>query len=90
MPWRFGRRSPVAEAVSDAAAATRIVDKEMSISHADFLRILTGARLPGEIHVDGSRITVIDNDRHLEITLSPERRRKLGLLDFLPFAEVER
>ena len=70
-----------------ATAAARVVHKEMSISHADFRRILAGARLAGERRDAGGAIEVVDGGRRLAITLSPERRRKLGLFD-LPVTDV--
>ena len=55
-------------------------DKEMGITHRDFLRILS--RVVGEqnYRADGRRIIVEDGDRRLEITLSEESERRIALV----------
>ena len=59
-------------------AAKIVVDKEMAITHADFLRILPRA-LDGREHtVDGNRIVVADGPRRLEVTLSETTERRIG------------
>ncbi len=69
------------------APASLVIHKEMTISHADFRRVLAGARLGGEIRDAGGAFEIVDGGRRLAITLSPERRRKLGLID-LPVTDV--
>ncbi len=71
----------------DAMAGTIVVDKEMAITHADFLRILPRA-LDGREHtVDGNRIVVEDGRRRLEITLAETTERRIALLT-LPVTRV--
>ena len=71
----------------DAMAGTIVVDKEMAITHADFLRILPRA-LDGREHtVDGSRFVVEDGPRRLEITLAETTERRIALLA-LPVTRV--
>jgi len=79
-----GRLSGMAD--SGRADAIRI-DKEMTISHRDFFRILPGALETGEFRVDGNRITAGEGGRRLEITLSPETRRRIALLT-LPVTQI--
>ena len=71
----------------DAMAGTIVVEKEMAITHADFLRTLPRA-LDGREHtVDGNRIVVEDGPRRLEITLSETTERRIALLT-LPVTRV--
>lgn len=68
-------------------AAPHVVDKEMSISHADFFRVLP-AVLDGRTFVrDGTRVTIGDADRRIEISLSAEGERRIALLR-LPVTRV--
>ncbi len=68
-------------------AGTIVVEKEMAITHADFLRLLPRA-LDGREHtVDGNRIVVEDGRRRLEITLSETTERRIALLA-LPVTRV--
>ncbi len=62
-------------------------DKEMTISHRDFFRILPGALGTGDFRIDGHRITVGVGGRRLEIVVSPETRRRIALLA-LPVTHV--
>lgn len=65
------------------------LQREMSISHRDFQRLLPAA-VPGyRLSGDGSqhRIQQPDSDRLLTIELSPERKRRLGAL-CLPVTDV--
>lgn len=59
---------------------TRTVEKEMSITHAEFYRILPGALPPGTQNVDGDNIVVADGERRLEIAISEEGQRRIGFL----------
>ncbi len=71
----------------DAMAAKIVVEKEMAITHADFLRTLPRA-LDGREHtVDGNRMVVEDGPRRLEITLSETTERRIALLA-LPVTRV--
>ena len=69
-------------------AGTIVVEKEMAITHADFLRTLPRA-LDGREHtVDGHRMVVEDGPRRLEITLSETTERRIALLT-LPVTRVK-
>ena len=59
----------------------------MSITHAEFLRILPGAVPAGSVSANGSRIVVATGDRRLVIRLSDERQRRIGFLT-LPVTHV--
>jgi len=63
------------------------VDKEMTISHRDFFRILPGALETDDFRVDGNCVTAYGGCRRLEIILSPEAQRKIALLT-LPVTRV--
>ena len=63
------------------------LNKEMTISHRDFFRILPGALGTDDFRIDGHRITAGAGDRRLEIILSPETRRRVALLT-LPVTHV--
>ena len=64
-----------------------IFEKEMAISHRDFLRLLRRAMEGKELVVNGGTITLDENDRTLEITLSPETERRIGSIS-LPVTTV--
>ena len=56
------------------------VEKEMAIDRRAFRRTLDRALPDARIVADGDTITVRDSDGTLEITLSPERERRIALL----------
>ena len=64
-----------------------VFEKEMSINHRDFLRILTRALDGKDIRVAGREIMVDEGDRRLEISLSEESERKIALIT-LPVTHV--
>ena len=61
-------------------AEPRVVDKEMSISHREFLRILPGALDGRDCRRDGARVVVGEGARRVEITLGAEGERRIALL----------
>ncbi|MFQ5619495.1 MAG: hypothetical protein ACE5FR_11025 [Rhodospirillales bacterium] len=64
-----------------------VVEKEMAITHADFLRLLPRA-LDGREHtVEGNRIVAEDGPRRLEITLAETTERRIAQLA-LPVTRV--
>jgi hypothetical protein len=63
------------------------VEKEMSISHKDFFRILPKALEGSDYRIAGNRIIAGSGDRRLEITLSEETQRRIALLT-LPVTHV--
>lgn len=67
--------------------APRVVIKNMAISHADFFRLLPGALSGLDFTVNGTTVVAEDGPRRLEITLLPEGRRRIALLE-LPVTEV--
>ena len=72
---------------SDDAAATLAIDKEMGISHAEFFRILPAA-LPGfHLTLKDGIVDANDGERRVEISLAPEGRRRIALLE-LPVTRV--
>lgn len=57
-----------------------IVNKEMGITHAEFLRVI-GRALAGRPHrVDGNRVHLAEEGRALTITLGPEGKRRIALM----------
>ncbi len=63
------------------------IDKEMTISHRDFFRILPGALVTNDFRIDGDTVVVRDGDKRLTIVLSPETQRRIALLK-LPVTRV--
>ena len=59
---------------------TLTVEKEMATDGREFRRTLRRALPEAEIAEDGDTITVREGGGTLEITLSHERERKIGLL----------
>lgn len=65
-----------------------IVVRDMTISEADFLRLLPDALGIAEIPSAGSEVTVTGQDRRLTVRWTPIGERKLGRLS-LPVTRVE-
>ena len=60
----------------NAGSAAVTVDKDMSISHQEFFRVLPGALKTGEFRREGDTVVAEEGDgRRLEIELSAEERR---------------
>ena len=89
--WRSGRPWPAAEPGGRAPPATfharalpvpesATFEKEMAIERHEFMRTLGRALPEARIDVDGDTITVQDEGGTLEITLSPERVRRIASL----------
>ena len=57
-----------------------VVRKEMGYSHAEFLRLLPRAVNGAALRIEGSRITVEDGARRLEIELGEETERRIANL----------
>lgn len=57
-----------------------IVDKEMGITHAEFLRVIGRALAERPHRVDGSRVHLAEEGRALTITLGPEGERRIALM----------
>jgi len=81
--WRFGRRLPGVEMCSQLR-----LKREMTISHADFLRTLPSALNNKSYEINGDRVTLKSENRKLQILLFPESSRQLGPVS-LPVTRVE-
>jgi len=57
-----------------------VQEKEMSITRADFLRILGGAFDKAATRIDGERITIDEGRGRLVITLTAAGGRRIGLI----------
>ena len=66
---------------------TVVFRKEMAITHRDFLRLLRRALGGRELASRDGAVTLDEGRRVLEITLSPESQRRIGMLA-LPVTEV--
>lgn len=62
-------------------------DKEMSISHRDFVRLLARSLGHSDFTLKGGQISVKDGARQLHITLSEEYERRIALI-VLPVTNV--
>ena len=64
-----------------------VVEKEMAVTHRDFFRTLPQALGTKAYRKIGAKVTRIDGDKRLEITLGPERTRKIAQLS-VPATDV--
>ena len=64
----------------ETKTGTLTVEKEMAIDAREFRRTLHRALSQAQIAEDGDTITVRESGGTLEITLSSERERRIGLL----------
>jgi hypothetical protein len=60
---------------------TIIVEKEMGITHRDFLRLVPRFFAGADYSVDGAQIVRDAGGRRLEITLAPETSRRIALIE---------
>ena len=67
---------------------TMRLHREMTITHAEFLRSLVHAVAPATFAVDGLSISVAGAPGKVEIMLSEERERRIALLR-LPVVDVD-
>ena len=67
---------------------TTRLHREMTITHAEFLRSLVHAVAPATFVVDGRSISVVGAPGRVEITLSEQRERRIALLR-LPVVDVD-
>ena len=56
--------------------------REMSISHREFFRLLPRAVEGAPVTRQGTRVGITTDSGQVNITLAPERVRKLGLMEF--------
>ena len=59
---------------------TIVFDKEMAITHRDFVRLLPRALSHDNFNLVDGQISVTDGARKLEITLSEESERRIALV----------
>jgi hypothetical protein len=73
--------------VGASAPTPFVLKREMTITHADFFRLLP--RVFGELYFETDKQSVLSpvGDGSIEIKLAPEQNRKLGALD-LPLTEI--
>ncbi len=57
-----------------------IFDKEMGITHYDFIRLLARAVGHNDFKLENGKISISDGPRKLEITLSEESERRVALV----------
>ena len=67
---------------------TTRLHREMTITHAEFLRSLVHAVAPATFTVGGRSISVVGAPGKVEITLSEQRERRIALLR-LPVVDVD-
>lgn len=84
----FGRLSQAAESCILHYVELLKRTREMSISHAEFLRLLDRALEGFEYRIDGASISARQGERRVFIRLSEEHERRLAMLS-LPVTEVE-
>lgn len=65
-----------------------VINKEMGITHAEFMRLLPIALRHNNYHVKGSIITIAETSRQLTIQLSPETERVIASIR-LPVTHVK-
>jgi len=66
---------------------TRIIEREMTITHADFFRLLPLAINGLEWHRNGNTVLIEDNHRTVCIVLEPEKIKEIGSLS-LPITKI--
>lgn len=59
---------------------TIVFDKEMAITHRDFVRLLPRALGHADFELVGDTISLVDGAKSLEITLSEESERRIALV----------
>lgn len=73
--------------VAGGGEKTKVVEKEMAVTHADFFRTLPKALGTGAYKKTSAKVTLMDGGKRLEITLGPERTRKIAQLS-VPVTDV--
>lgn len=66
---------------------TKVVEKEMAVTHGDFFRTLPRALGTSAYRKTGAKVTHTDGKKRLEITLGPERTRRIAQLS-VPVTDV--
>ncbi len=73
--------------VAGGSPKTKVVEKEMAVTHGDFFRTLPRALGTSAYRKIGAKVTHTDGDKRLEITLGPERTRRIAQLS-VPVTDV--
>jgi hypothetical protein len=63
------------------------IDKEMALTHRDFFRIIPGALGTDDFEKKPAGVVLEDGNRRLEITLGPERSRRIAMME-IPACDV--
>ncbi len=63
------------------------VEKEMALTHADFFRVIARALGSDDFEKKPDGVVLQDGDKRLNITLGPERVRKIALME-IPACDV--
>jgi hypothetical protein len=66
---------------------TIVVEKEMGITHREFLRLVARFFADADYSVDGGQIVQEADGRRIEIALSPESVRRIAFIE-LPVTQV--
>ncbi len=66
---------------------SKVVEKEMAVTHSDFFRTLPRALGTSAYRKIGAKVTHTEGDKRLEITLGPERTRRIAQLS-VPATDV--
>ena len=64
-----------------------VVEKEMALTHADFFRVIPRALGTEDFKRTGAGVVLANGDRRLEVTLGPERIRKIAMME-IPACDV--
>ena len=64
-----------------------VVEKEMALTHADFFRVIPRALGTEDFEKKPAGVVLEDGDRRLEVSLGPERIRKIAMME-IPASDV--
>lgn len=76
-PWLSGRRSPAGK-LRRSQAMQSVIEREMTITHKEFMRLLPRAIEDREYSSSDSTIVIGEGGECITITLSDETRRRIG------------
>jgi hypothetical protein len=63
------------------------IEKEMGITHAEFFRVMERALVDRSHRITKTGVTIEDAGKRIEITLSPEKERRIALMT-IPVTDV--
>jgi len=64
-----------------------VVEKEMALTHADFFRTIARALGTDDFKKKPDGVVLEDGDKRLDVTLGPERRRRIAMME-IPACDV--